>query len=381
MQGHILVFRALKIISKKGTLSLKRLIIALLCVVHVLMFIFIFDLVFPALNLIPGSLLAPFLDFLDVVFYQSAPFIFLSLLIVFTVSLFIFVAGYSLCPKHRVEGTLTYTFSFILDLMLIEAALCFTFFGIIFSKEIANPFKVVLAMAYAPFFGTLTFFVLEKIIDVSFFFSDILREREEYRRLGYSVERKGKLTYIRIHTNDSTAYPAFHSILKAAPTLLIDQALFDIRKTGPISVFLKNAITGFFLAIFTRSTAWPRARLFFFGRLTGAKIGNNCFVGQGTTFDPILPDLVELEEDSGIGNGSVILTHSYIGAGRMTFAFGPVKICRYARLGARCVILPGVTIGEGALIAAGSVVAKDVPPYAFFVAAAPRLRKRGRRVT
>ena len=33
-------------------------------------------------------------------------------------------------------------------------------------------------------------------------------------------------------------------------------------------------------------------------------------------------------------------------------------------VGARCVILPGITIGEGAVIAAGSVVTKDVPPGA-----------------
>lgn len=33
-------------------------------------------------------------------------------------------------------------------------------------------------------------------------------------------------------------------------------------------------------------------------------------------------------------------------------------------LGMRCMIMPGVTVGEGAVIAAGSVVTKDVPPYA-----------------
>lgn len=33
-------------------------------------------------------------------------------------------------------------------------------------------------------------------------------------------------------------------------------------------------------------------------------------------------------------------------------------------LGMRCMIMPGVTVGEGAVIAAGSIVTKDVPPYA-----------------
>ena len=33
-------------------------------------------------------------------------------------------------------------------------------------------------------------------------------------------------------------------------------------------------------------------------------------------------------------------------------------------IGANCLILPGVTIGEGAVVAGGSVVTKDVPAYA-----------------
>jgi acetyltransferase-like isoleucine patch superfamily enzyme len=40
-----------------------------------------------------------------------------------------------------------------------------------------------------------------------------------------------------------------------------------------------------------------------------------------------------------------------------------VEIKDYAWIGARALICPGVTIGEGAIVAAGAVVTKDVPPY------------------
>ncbi len=42
----------------------------------------------------------------------------------------------------------------------------------------------------------------------------------------------------------------------------------------------------------------------------------------------------------------------------------PVNICDHAWISCRAIVLPGVTIGEGAVVAAGAVVTKDVPPYA-----------------
>lgn len=41
----------------------------------------------------------------------------------------------------------------------------------------------------------------------------------------------------------------------------------------------------------------------------------------------------------------------------------PIKICAGSWIGAKCIILKGVTIGEGAIVGAGSVVTKDVAPY------------------
>lgn len=41
----------------------------------------------------------------------------------------------------------------------------------------------------------------------------------------------------------------------------------------------------------------------------------------------------------------------------------PIKICEKAWIGMNCIILKGVTIGEGAIVAAGSVVTKDVEPW------------------
>jgi len=56
---------------------------------------------------------------------------------------------------------------------------------------------------------------------------------------------------------------------------------------------------------------------------------------------------------------------------------GAVRIEDHAWIGARALILPGVTIGEGAVVGAGSVVTRDVPPYVI-VAGAPA-RKIGER--
>ncbi|MBD3389277.1 MAG: transferase [Candidatus Altiarchaeales archaeon] len=57
--------------------------------------------------------------------------------------------------------------------------------------------------------------------------------------------------------------------------------------------------------------------------------------------------------------------------------YEPVKIERGCDIGIGAIILPGVTVGEGSIVGAGSVVTKDVPPYTVFAGnPAKKLRDR-----
>lgn len=51
----------------------------------------------------------------------------------------------------------------------------------------------------------------------------------------------------------------------------------------------------------------------------------------------------------------------------------PVTIGDYVWIGAHAIVLPGVTVGKGAIIGAGAVVTKDVPPYSIAVGVPARV--------
>ena len=91
----------------------------------------------------------------------------------------------------------------------------------------------------------------------------------------------------------------------------------------------------------------------------GCRIGNhvkihtNCYVAQFTV----------IEDDVFIAPGTIFANDKYPVSSRLE---GPV-IKRGARIGVNVTLLPGVTVGEGALVGAGSVVTKDVPPRSVVV--------------
>ena len=95
------------------------------------------------------------------------------------------------------------------------------------------------------------------------------------------------------------------------------------------------------------------------------KIGKNVLMGQNVT---ILTTNHEFE------NPSIPIQEQGVRE-RKT-----VRVCDDVWIGANSIILPGITIGSGAVIGAGSVVTKDIPPFVIVAGNPARvIRRRGER--
>lgn len=95
-----------------------------------------------------------------------------------------------------------------------------------------------------------------------------------------------------------------------------------------------------------------------FYRKTGVKIGKGVRI-FGPNMDIFFPELIEIGDNTIIGNKTSILTHEFLRDG---WRKGPVSIGRNVMIGTMTLILPGVTIGDGATVAAYSLVNRNVAP-------------------
>lgn len=93
----------------------------------------------------------------------------------------------------------------------------------------------------------------------------------------------------------------------------------------------------------------------------GMSIGQGASLGFMVMVDLFLPHLISIGENALIGYNTTILCHEFL---IDQYRTGPVVIGRNAMIGANCTILPGVIIGEGAVVSAHSLVNRDVPPGA-----------------
>ncbi|MEI8340607.1 MAG: DapH/DapD/GlmU-related protein [Verrucomicrobiota bacterium] len=138
--------------------------------------------------------------------------------------------------------------------------------------------------------------------------------------------------------------------------------------------------------VFVRFTPRPfHAWRAFVLRRCGAKLGARCHIYPGAII--WAPWNLECGDDACIASGAEIYnvarvtigrraiisqgaylcaaTHDYSDATRAEFPLtsAPIHVGDCAWIAARSIVLPGISIGEGCVIGAGSVVTKDTPPH------------------
>ncbi|GAF65634.1 putative acetyltransferase [Bacillus sp. TS-2] len=135
-------------------------------------------------------------------------------------------------------------------------------------------------------------------------------------------------------------------------------SLWQMYKTVSFWKVVKN----FICIQIARYTPFLTVKNWLYRKVLRMKIGNETAVALMVMMDIMYPEKITIGKNSIIGYNTTILTHEYL---IKEYRIGPVHIGNEVMIGANTTILPGVTIGDRAIVSAGSLVHKDVPAGAF----------------
>ena len=102
-----------------------------------------------------------------------------------------------------------------------------------------------------------------------------------------------------------------------------------------------------------------------YARKIVVKVGKDCFISTKDFSSEGY--LIEIGDHVRVAKGTSFYTHGGLYSVRRYYNdpnlehFGKIKIGSYTSIGANCMIMPGVTIGENCIVGGGSVVTKSVP--------------------
>jgi acetyltransferase-like isoleucine patch superfamily enzyme len=102
----------------------------------------------------------------------------------------------------------------------------------------------------------------------------------------------------------------------------------------------------------------------FFHRLRGVKIGKNVEIGYFCIMGNVNPRMITIEDSTTIAAGAALLEHdnSYYYSHRGAVKSGPILIKMNSFIGINAVVMPNVTIGPRSIVAANSVVTRNIGP-------------------
>lgn len=106
-------------------------------------------------------------------------------------------------------------------------------------------------------------------------------------------------------------------------------------------------------------------------RKMGCKVGKGCFIGDYVRVDCGHADMITLEDSVSVASGVRLLCHQRdfsdfcVGDDYMKLGYvvKPIVLKKGCLVGMESFVMPGVTIGEGAIVGAGSLVTKDIPAW------------------
>ncbi|ELK42437.1 hypothetical protein D478_09093 [Brevibacillus agri BAB-2500] len=123
-----------------------------------------------------------------------------------------------------------------------------------------------------------------------------------------------------------------------------------------------KVMKNFIVIQLARYTPFPSWKNWMYRTFLRMEVGQETAVALMVMMDTMFPELIKIGKNSVIGYNTTILAHEYLVE---EYRLGEVRIGDRVLIGANSTILPGVTIGDGAIVAAGTVVHKDVAPGSF----------------
>jgi len=132
------------------------------------------------------------------------------------------------------------------------------------------------------------------------------------------------------------------------------------------SFLLQHGLNLFFLSPINARKIRPKV-----WRWIGCNVGKNVYIGTQVLPDASNPSLIIIEDNVHIANRCIILCHQrdltdyYQGSdySKLPYKREKVHLKSGCLIATNSMIMPGVTVGEGAIVGAYSLVTKDVPPW------------------
>ncbi|MBM4760827.1 acyltransferase [Bacillus sp. B15-48] len=135
-------------------------------------------------------------------------------------------------------------------------------------------------------------------------------------------------------------------------------SLWHVYKTVPFWKVVKN----FIVIQLARYTPYIGMKNWLYRTFLKMKVGDQTSFGLMVMLDIMFPEKISVGRNSVIGYNTTILAHEYL---IKEYRLGDVVIGDEVMIGANTTILPGITIGDGAFVSAGTIVHKNVPAGAF----------------